>query len=617
MKIGSPTSNVLSRHLAGHGTLNHAQLLMDALSQNFSRQAVDPISLLSMTVGSIAFRFSKLGFLEGASSLGLLRVAPRFAQFSATALGIGVEVSAFNTSRHLLGNFVGLSQDFPDARVWKSSFVDFAVLRGFSLGAFRNPLLHNFLQSNAMALAHGVSEHLGYVEHEEISYIERLARAQVSIFQMNAGMSLVGLGFGQQLRSHEKYLETQMEALSSLPRAESFVSTSEVLRFNSTAEPLHNELSKRVEDPPEFRRYVAEHVDPEDARLGTFVQGLTGIDHVHRVSGDLAALRFQRYRGDSSSLMRRGFFDLLIENANPQKLVTQTDYAPEKPLAAHMIDWLQHFPLEHADPWTRHYALRLGFAWMKAHPEIASPEFQTLRMELGAFALRAQQDSFIPNVLLGWHLFKGLSPHEAMDNTFYADFPFARNTRGSSPDFGMPLYEYPTPAERSFRKYVRQLNGVSNRRTGTAYAEMSLYDIHPYHSLVDFNPNTQVRSPVTQGYYQWLASTHPDKLDNNFIQRVYLQSDDMELAPVVGGWKGEHLWLGQSHHRTSALYYAGETGVVPREMLQRLRLLQMDWSAFYPLPIYLQYLSRGAKPMTWDDLLPGHGRHEYFERGPG
>jgi len=206
-------STLLDRHSQpNHPELTQGQLGLDSAVAQFSHQAADPANLLSMTVGSFAFRYAKILGLEGAAAAGLSRIVPRFAlNGTAAALALSAEVTAFRGTSNLLSGR-SLSETF-EANGWKSSYLDFMILKSVGHLGAGSPVLSNFAQSNAMVLGHELSASLGWTAHDHRSYVERLAEAQATTLALNAGSALFGVLTGGRTHSAERALEARLEAL--------------------------------------------------------------------------------------------------------------------------------------------------------------------------------------------------------------------------------------------------------------------------------------------------------------------------------------------------------------------------------------------------------------------
>jgi len=215
------TRDLLTRRFSSSENTNQltqGQMGLDASLESFTHQAADPAALAAMTVGSFAFRFARLGFLQGAASSGLSRIAPRFlVNGAANILGLGVEVSAFRAANNTFASLAGHNpeQEIFDRNGWLGTAVDFAALKSIGhLGAGQNVVLTHLAQANAMVLGHEASAQLGLTSHEKGSYIERLAHAEASNIAMGAGMSLMGALTGGRAQTLERSVDLRIEALN-------------------------------------------------------------------------------------------------------------------------------------------------------------------------------------------------------------------------------------------------------------------------------------------------------------------------------------------------------------------------------------------------------------------
>lgn len=209
-RLGNATgSNLLNRHALDNNTINREQIGLDAALGNFVHHASDSTNLFAMTMGSMAFRFLRVGALEGAAAAGVTRLAPQFANSMAWTTALMGEVAAFRSTHSLL-NGQSLSEAFA-GRDFAASTIDFALLKGAGrLGG--NPVLSNLGQSSAMVLGRDVSAQLHLVEQDHRGYIERLAEAQASTLALNAGASLFGTMSGGRIHRIEQALDARLQA---------------------------------------------------------------------------------------------------------------------------------------------------------------------------------------------------------------------------------------------------------------------------------------------------------------------------------------------------------------------------------------------------------------------
>lgn len=198
--------------------LTHSQLSLDSTLHSFSEHASDPVSLASMMVGSFTYKLARLGALQGLSAVGLSR-APRFLlNGSANLAALLCEVSAFRASNNTLGALAGSAhphQDVFDGKGFWGTTTDFIALKTIGhLGAGQNIALTHFAQSNAMVLGHEASAALGFTDHAQGSYIQRLAEAEASNIAMGAGMAGSAILTRNRIQHIERAIETRIHALS-------------------------------------------------------------------------------------------------------------------------------------------------------------------------------------------------------------------------------------------------------------------------------------------------------------------------------------------------------------------------------------------------------------------
>jgi len=188
-----------------------AQLELDAASASFTAQATDPAALASMTLGSLAFRFTKLLALQGLGAF-----APRiFAQAASSTLALGGEVTVFRTSQSLVagGDFVAAFE----RRGFLGTSLDFAVLKLLAPLGARNLILGNFSQSAAVVAGHELSAEWGLAEREKGGLLAKFLRAQATNWAMSAGSSLFHTLGGGRLHGLERALHARTESLGARP----------------------------------------------------------------------------------------------------------------------------------------------------------------------------------------------------------------------------------------------------------------------------------------------------------------------------------------------------------------------------------------------------------------
>lgn len=196
--------------------LTQTQIGLDSVVTRFNETAADPTLLPAMAVGSMAFRFAKLGLLETAAASGLAKLAPKIILTpSASLLALSAEVTAFRGTSHLLGSWAGRPsyQGVFDPKGWKGSFTDFLALKTFGRMGSVNPVLTHFAQANAMVLGHAASARLGFTDHRAGTYIERLAHAEATNMALGAGMGLMNKLSAGKITALEKATDVRIHSL--------------------------------------------------------------------------------------------------------------------------------------------------------------------------------------------------------------------------------------------------------------------------------------------------------------------------------------------------------------------------------------------------------------------
>lgn len=579
------------------------QLSLDSLACQFEKQTTDRTNLLAMTAGGFTYRLARV------ASLSLFSALPSFLRSPLTSLfSLSAEVAAFRGVNHISHPSVEKYWDF---RAFAREMINFGTLKSS----------HRILASPSPLLAH-VSQNLGMMLGEEAgirldlnsevagSFAQRFVHASSMNLALGLGTVLSAHFTGHRLNTLERHLE--QTAAFFVHRQSQIQNDSRVLQstsMKSEGSDLHQTLLGHLGDAAVFRRYIRDNFDAEDPRLSEFVATLTSIDQVHVAQAVIASLRFQGWRSEVSESMRQHFSDAILGDSNPAHQVTGETWLPGKALIHETIDWFRSTGFRHSDPWTRYYAVRFAFEWARAHPEIASAEFASLRARISALAIEAQCDPFQANFMLGWNLFHLVEPEASMSEGFYENFPFQNSTRGGSEEFGLPVYISARTTESAYRGFFMSLRGPATRLRNAQLQKRSLYEIYPHHSLADFNPDAHLRKPVLREKFALLQSLKPERLNPYAFANDYYHITDPLCAPAAKTWKGRESWIGQSHHRSTALYLAAEDNPVFRGLAQQMAVWEVDWSPYYPFPVFRHFMLRGAKrPLDWEDLLPTRKR---------
>lgn len=202
-------------------TYSVAQLECDSLQQNFTREVLNPSSLLGMTGAGFAFRLGR------SLSLGVL--APFFSpqstlascllKTSSSLIGFGAEVLAFEgITRSTRIAFEGASQSL---LAWEGEQgLKHGLLNGaLTLGSLklsghffqtRNIALQHFTQDSALVLAHQLAASAHLNERPQGSLAQQFLHAEASLIQMNVGMRLAH-GLLPSLRVFEQALHLSSE----------------------------------------------------------------------------------------------------------------------------------------------------------------------------------------------------------------------------------------------------------------------------------------------------------------------------------------------------------------------------------------------------------------------
>lgn len=204
--------------------LTQGQLGIDSTLEGFAHHASDPVSLASMMVGSFTYKLARLGALQGIASSALSR-APRFlVNSSANLFALTCEVSAFRAASNGLGSLAGhpTQPGVFDANGWRGTFVDFIALKSIGhLGGNSNVVLTHFAQSSAMVIGHETTAALGFTEHQQGTFIQKLADAEATNIAMGAGMAGAAILTRGRIQHIERAMEARIHALSIRPSAHS------------------------------------------------------------------------------------------------------------------------------------------------------------------------------------------------------------------------------------------------------------------------------------------------------------------------------------------------------------------------------------------------------------
>lgn len=195
-----------------------------------------------MTVGGLAFRAGRIGFLSAAAKLPVpIRSVPLLLQGASHLFALTMEVGAFETSHRAL---LSLNADSPTVSgLWKwsgkgglqegllQSFVNFSALKGFGkLAEGQNWLLQHSAQDLGMIFGRHLAHQIGLGEKPVGSLAEQCLQAEILNLQLGAGASLAHQISGGRLLALEKSLE-----LSAALSERSLASSSPLPRFLAPA----------------------------------------------------------------------------------------------------------------------------------------------------------------------------------------------------------------------------------------------------------------------------------------------------------------------------------------------------------------------------------------------
>lgn len=240
-----PSQNLLSRSAAlSFSSLSEDQIAFDSTLEGFTREASKPLSLLSLTAGSLSFKLAELAFLRGATLTGLSRLAPTWALHAPKFLfALGIEVSVYRSVRQNLNTFF-LSEAGP-SQTWASTFLDFFSLKIFGkLTQGQNAFFSHFIQANAMVLAQEASAQIGWSDATERSYLQRLSEAAALNLSLSTGLSLLRNFSGAKIHLLERQLDAQIQSSTSPMSISRRVPAFQAQIVENSAERSWKELSE-------------------------------------------------------------------------------------------------------------------------------------------------------------------------------------------------------------------------------------------------------------------------------------------------------------------------------------------------------------------------------------
>lgn len=255
-------------HEDAASNLSHSQIELDNALSRFSEEASNPVTLVSMTLGSLAFQGTRSALL---AIRGFQNPVLRTA-FSYTG-ALASEVSVFRASNIFLNNSTRTQQAAPlqeifDPKSWFSTALDFSLLKftGAATGT-QNIFLRHAAQDMAMVTGHELGARLGWANAESGTFIEKLFHAEMINLQLMAGGSLGHVLGGGRVQLFERSLSLQSEVLSHRFRRIEPRWTDPLPTMASTADSTLVPASIRIslearlsESPHEWATRLIEHV---------------------------------------------------------------------------------------------------------------------------------------------------------------------------------------------------------------------------------------------------------------------------------------------------------------------------------------------------------------------
>lgn len=249
------------------------QLRFDAMNAGFSKAASNPIQIAAMMTGGF---FSQWGN-------GLFRAfAPILLQRNSLLVSAGAQLSSLSLevlSFEMMSR--GLNSIFSENRGDQNlfnlhgeggiyhglahSFVNFGTVRFFGHCVSEGVLLRRALQNVGMVEGHRLAAHLGLESKSQEDYLSQLLEAEVSTWQMNAGMALGRLCSGGKVHVIERNL-SRPPLTASTPR--SMEGTPADTFLNSMAAAGGGRIKRLMRKVFNFRPYQQEMIDQlrEDIR---------------------------------------------------------------------------------------------------------------------------------------------------------------------------------------------------------------------------------------------------------------------------------------------------------------------------------------------------------------
>lgn len=203
--------------------LSSAQLHLDAGVQATSEEISHWQSLTAMSLGGLSYRLS---------NLALRQVLPGLGRYLAPIFSLGAEVTTYELSQRSLLTLSNHSSN-PNLLRWsgtggiweglRDSYVNFGFLKLGGMFHSQNLFFQHLTQDLFMVAGHEATAQLGWVEHDNKSFAEKLFNAERTNLQLGAAMGVLHRVLPS-LRVFERNIERQ-RALR--------ISPSENMRVNS------------------------------------------------------------------------------------------------------------------------------------------------------------------------------------------------------------------------------------------------------------------------------------------------------------------------------------------------------------------------------------------------
>lgn len=199
MKTSSTSSLWQRRAYADSSPLSATQIHLDSLSAGFIAGACDWRHLSAMTLGGLAYRITKTGALTLPSFL--------FNKFTAPLFGLSAEVCVY---RKTLAFFHAGKTESP----WFADFLQFGSIKIFGyLSQHQGLVLSHSLQNVGFISGQQLASAFGVLPRIQASFIEQWLRAETTLWQMKAGMSLAATIGGRPLLQWQESLNLRSKSL--------------------------------------------------------------------------------------------------------------------------------------------------------------------------------------------------------------------------------------------------------------------------------------------------------------------------------------------------------------------------------------------------------------------